>query len=288
MVIDPAITSALIAARAWAWSGIGKPLADKLRGEAGEKAAQFGWDDAAKAYAQGLHREVSTMRIFGASGEVPLDDVFTDVNILEDVVARRRHDIGRLREQEFDRFDVHLDGGRIRRVNGLDLVKGGGNLFILGQPGAGKTTFLKYVATRALLGEVARTPIFVSLKEWSTSRHDRLEPFIADRFAVCNFPQAAEFIDALLRAGKALVLFDGLDEVNLEGGRRRALITLLDNFAQQHKRQPLPDHLPHRGQRLCVSRLSRCGDGPFRARPDPRVFAQVVWTRRDGRCGRRG
>lgn len=81
---------------------------------------------------------------------------------------------------------------------------------------------------------IEKLPIFISLKEWSTSGHTRLETFLAYQFDVCNFPDAEAFIHALLQSGKALVLFDGLDEVNQERDQRRNLVTLLNDFARKY------------------------------------------------------
>ena len=41
-----------------------------------------------------------------------------------------------------------------------------------------------------------------------------------EQFAVCQFPDAALFVERLLKAGKALVLFDGLDEVTRDAEAR--------------------------------------------------------------------
>jgi predicted NACHT family NTPase len=85
--------------------------------------------------------------------------------------------------------------------------------YLLGQPGSGKTTFLKYLTLQACAGKISKTPIFVSLKEWSDSKLTLLE-FITEQFDICQFPDAESFISNLLKNGKAFLLFDGLDEVN--------------------------------------------------------------------------
>ena len=45
--------------------------------------------------------------------------------------------------------------------------------------------------------------------------------FIANQFGICDFPDALPFIEYLLENGRAIVLFDGLDEVPQEDGQRR-------------------------------------------------------------------
>lgn len=238
MTLDPSITAALIStAGAWTWDAVGKPLAAKLRGEAADKADTFDWKEAERAYRESLAEQHATIRILGKPDPVSLTEIFTDVNILNRPAALARYDIRKLREQEFDRFDRYLDTGRRQeRVPGPELVKRGRNLYILGKPGAGKTTFLRYLTLQCLKGELDHTPIFVSLKEWSTSDHADLLAFIVDQFAICNFPGAQPFVEELLKSGNALVLFDGLDEVVKEGDQRAETVRLLQNFAKQHRK----------------------------------------------------
>ena len=52
----------------------------------------------------------------------------------------------------------------------MQLVKKGKNLFILGKPGAGKTTFLKYLTVQAAQYKLNQLPIFISLNEWANNR----------------------------------------------------------------------------------------------------------------------
>jgi hypothetical protein len=123
------------------------------------------------------------------------------------------------------------------RRDGLTVATETQRLFILGKPGAGKTTFLKHVALRTIKDN-ARTdgdkklPIFVELKVLSDSRQE-IVPFIAAQFARADFPEAEAFVRRLLKAGDAVVLLDGLDEVNLEGQRRANLITAIKQFVHE-------------------------------------------------------
>jgi predicted NACHT family NTPase len=88
---------------------------------------------------------------------------------------------------------------------------------ILGKPGAGKTTFLKYLTLQALDGNLKQSgiPIFVGLKEWSDSGQSLID-FIVDIFDVCDFPNAHPFVVRLLTQGRALILLDGFDEVSAQ------------------------------------------------------------------------
>lgn len=197
----------------------------------------FDWAKAEQAYLDKVIKLYDRVRILGNSTDVPLGDIFTQVYILDKPTARYRHDIEELRKQGFNRLDFQRQPGE--RMHGLDLVQQGQNLFILGKPGAGKTTFLKYITIQAAHKQLPRVPIFVSLNQWADSRWGKgdkaaLLPFLVEQFDICDFPDAALFIDYLLRAGRALVSFDGLDEVKQEKDQRRRLTHLLQDFARKY------------------------------------------------------
>ncbi|MCA9994660.1 MAG: NACHT domain-containing protein, partial [Anaerolineales bacterium] len=123
------------------------------------------------------------------------------------------------------------------RQDGLDVAKKFERLYILGKPGAGKTTFMKFMTLEALRGKLGqKIPIFVTLKELS-DKGQAILPFMAEQFKQCSNwdgdevePHLLKFITQLLRAGEAVVLFDGLDEVNLENEKRTKLIANLKDF----------------------------------------------------------
>ncbi|HEY4691155.1 MAG TPA: SUMF1/EgtB/PvdO family nonheme iron enzyme [Anaerolineae bacterium] len=105
----------------------------------------------------------------------------------------------------------------------LHLLQQHDGLIILGDPGAGKTTFLKFLALTLALGAGEqiglghRLPILAPLSAYANAlseRDVRLDDFIAEYFRDigADLPIAALLQDAL-KQGKALILLDGLDEV---------------------------------------------------------------------------
>jgi len=182
-----------------------------------EKDADKGWDEvkrhqAEKDYREKLAKLYGITQIFDNSESTPLEGIFTDLYILDKPLALRRYSLDDLQAS-----DQKLRGHEMQRCEGIEVVKRpkSHRLFILGKPGAGKTTFLKYITLQAVKGELPQTPIFVGLREWSESNKTLME-FIVEQFAICNFPKAESFITYLLETGKAILLFDGLDEVNNE------------------------------------------------------------------------
>ncbi|HMG76213.1 MAG TPA: NACHT domain-containing protein [Pyrinomonadaceae bacterium] len=223
--------SALIPVGAWLWSAYGKSVTDKTAGAIKSQWDKFRWHDAAEAYRAKIKKLYGTMQIMGMAEPVPLDDIFTDAYMLDKPTAFSRFDIEQLKLLSADR-DAAPDA---QRTNGLRLVVEKGNLFILGKPGAGKTTFLKYIALKGAEQVIDKVPIFISLKHWSDSGLE-LMPFIAGRFDICDFPAAGPFVEELLKSGNSIVLFDGLDEVNQESGQRDKQTRAISDFVEKYDR----------------------------------------------------
>jgi hypothetical protein len=211
-----------------------------------EKTAQlpwqaFDWGKAEQTYRDSLIRHYGSLRVIGATADSPLDNVFTHVFIHRQLTAQRRANIEELHQADPDSFrQAHRQQ---ERVSGLTLIQQGmqgaypTHFYILGKPGAGKTTFLKYITMQAAREQtIARIPIFVSLHEWTRSKNEDLFAFLVSRFAVCQVPDAAPFVKLLLEEGKALLLFDGLDEVRHEGKKRDRLTHQLRDFVRQYDR----------------------------------------------------
>ena len=106
-------------------------------------------------------------------------------------------------------------------------------LVVLGQPGAGKTTYLTHLAFMCARREKlpGYTPIFFRLRDLKNAT--RLEDALPDEFARRGFPNARGYIGRQLATGRCLILLDGLDEVDSPAEHRR-VIGLVQAFADQH------------------------------------------------------
>lgn len=190
---------------------------------------QLDWDAAEQRYKHELLRQYGTMHIFGMSQAVPLGQIFTDVYVLDKPSAFRRFSIEQLEQQ----YIAEANETPETRQPGLDLVKKEQRIFLFGKPGAGKTTFLKHLTMQAVNGKLSRIPIFLELRRWDIRTTSLMEEIVR-QFAICGFPNAQPFIEAILRSGRGLLLFDGLDEVPLEDDRRRRTINAVRDLAQQY------------------------------------------------------
>jgi predicted NACHT family NTPase len=168
-----------------------------------------------------IQKRCGTMRVLDMEQPITIDSIYTSVNILEKITHNQRRSIDELLEgcdlENFDRLTL----GRVRqeRIPGLEAVQRHDKLLILGKPGAGKTTFLKWLALQCNAGRLHqnRVPIFVTLKEFAEAPgHPILINFIAEQLTECRVENAQAAVEQILQAGRSLILLDGLDEVRAE------------------------------------------------------------------------
>ena len=113
-------------------------------------------------YLESLRQEVGYVPILGRNQQEPLENVFTHVNVLDKLLAERRYNIDRLQSEVHPRdFAWQAD---VERIAGEDAVQRFDKLFILGKPGAGKTTFLKHTALQAINRKIDQSSDLYHLK----------------------------------------------------------------------------------------------------------------------------
>jgi predicted NACHT family NTPase len=159
-----------------------------------------------------IQKQCGTMQVLDM--ECPIDltgdrGVYTNVNILEQQSRRRKPE---------SREDCDFANRRVRQksIPGLEAVEKHQRLMVLGKPGAGKSTFLKYLAMQCITSGFAgdKVPFFVRLKDFAEAPQlPSLLEYLAEGLAV-------EIIDRLLSSGRALIFLDGLDEVRGEDIKR--------------------------------------------------------------------
>ena len=168
---------------------------------------------------------------------VAIDNIYIDINVLEKLPSNRH--LERSDFEHFNKFD-RLGLGRVEQesVPGIEVAANNLKLMVLGEPGSGKTTFLKYLAIQCNQGkfESQLMPIFIELKDFAiTARSNHCDfslfNYITDNFLL-NCDLWEEQINTLLLSGKALILLDGLDEVDPEN--IDAVLTEIYYFLQRY------------------------------------------------------
>ncbi|MEM6502616.1 MAG: NACHT domain-containing NTPase [Cyanobacteria bacterium P01_C01_bin.89] len=187
-----------------------------------------------------IKQHCGKIRVLDMEYPIELGSIYTQVNVLERLTANLRYSEAELLQQVTDRkgetFDrLGLTNSQESRIPGLEAAERHRALMVFGKPGAGKTTFLKYLAMTCLSGQFLRehVPIFVNLKQFAEMPgQPNLIKYIVIQWRHCGIENADDLVFECLKSGYGLVLLDGLDEVRSEDHNRvtREIEELSDRF----------------------------------------------------------
>ncbi len=100
-----------------------------------------------------IQNQCGTLQLLDTNRPVNIENIYIDVNILQEIASQQWLDISNLQNpsvEEFDRFGL----GQISRtqISGTDAVETYSKLKVLDKPGCGKTTFLQHLAIQCNQG----------------------------------------------------------------------------------------------------------------------------------------
>ena len=197
------------------------------------------FDELLQAYREHLTRRVSTVRIFGDAETRPLEKVFVVLTLTEeydrptanaqwlgmmDAELRRRRDI--FARDDEDRGIGKTEKERKKEKRTLkpdELLRRRTHAVIVGAPGCGKTTLLRYLAMKTLQAG-KRFPVFLELKTLGEKGFEAAEGNLVDLLftkaiagplglSAVETECLKAFFLARLKASEVAIFLDGLDEV---------------------------------------------------------------------------
>ncbi len=189
-----------------------------------------------------INHQCGILQLLDINRPVSIDQIYVDVNILEQVPSQQQIEASALSSfipEDVDRFGV----GKIKegQISGMQAVQKYRQLRILGKPGAGKSTFLKYLAFQCNRESYAedQVPIFIVLRDFvesfGSNNQVNLLEYIHQEFITVGITNVGVIIK-LLQEGRILLLVDGIDEIS-QAEQHFVLSEIRRFFEIYHKNQ---------------------------------------------------
>ena len=203
----------------------------------------------------------SKIRVLDMSNPIELARIYTKVKVLGTIRSRQNREFQQIRDSHRIALSELIDSSSSQfsgqKIPGLNAVHTHEKLIILGRPGAGKTTFLRYLAMQSIedgcvdlqcrermadenpcLEEQCErkqelkqfVPFFIAVMDFADeSRKNQLDLF---SYIASEFDVSPDKLQLLLKEGKVLILLDGLDELGKD--IKCEVLTKLESFSRKY------------------------------------------------------
>ncbi|MFN6484130.1 MULTISPECIES: NACHT domain-containing protein [unclassified Nostoc] len=189
------------------------------------------------SYWKHLERKCNTMRILDMNEPIPIDSIYVKFKILKNIQGRRQQTLEYLLNNLELETSINPNFRRLIfssnevKIPALEAAMQNPKLMVLGKPGAGKTTFLKYLAMHLPLEKSMEkiVPVFIRMRDISENQaNSSLTETVISEFTK-YIPNSEKKVRDLLESGRILILLDGLDEVKVENNNIYRQIDELTN-----------------------------------------------------------
>ncbi|MEM9274065.1 MAG: NACHT domain-containing protein [Cyanobacteria bacterium P01_F01_bin.143] len=179
-----------------------------------------------------------SLKLLGMPQGIALKSVYTPVRVLNDLTIRKFETIKDLQRNYSQSNQRRLQQGEFRSEDGITVADKNQYLMVLGNPGGGKSTFLKRLGLEAFNEDRDKflhdcIPVMLELKKFANKEVDLIDA-IAEEFKHFGFPPSKEFALKALESGKLMVLLDGLDEVPNEF--TNSVMDAIDNLVTRYEK----------------------------------------------------
>mgnify|MGYP002783558110 FL=1 len=196
--------------------------------------------DATAKYCENYKDRWCKVKPIGLDQPIDLADVYVPVKFADRSYLRRKLTPGQYASQFGERRGGLSYIDHDERTDGLKLAQSTQYLNVLGQPGAGKSTFLRRLGLAALdPTEKSRfgrdlLPVYIELRSLGGIPRKTVLDALAHEFSIAGFFEARRFVQDAMACGKLLVLLDGLDEVSPAILRR--IVVEISDLVDQYPR----------------------------------------------------